>query len=176
MKPLARLSGVVLLAALAGACNQDGKLTPPPSVVTFQLRNDGSSNVILYQNCIVAFTIASVDDPARTIARQTTCGCDCTMAACPVCASGPCFPGPFEVPVGGVVTEPWLAVNVTFEPRAQGTCERKHTLPAGQYRIDVPVYTSLDPEEAEISRTASQTFELVERMNTVVSVALGVSP
>jgi hypothetical protein len=175
MKPLGHLLAVVLLGVLAGACNPDtSRLGPPPSVVTFEFRNDGISNVFLYEDCQIAFTITALGDPVRVIPRQGPCACDCTLAACPVCAG--CPEGGREVAVGTGVNEPWLAVNVTYEPRATGTCERKHTLPAGSYRIDVPVYpTAPDAIAGMGARTATQTFDLPAPDDTV-TVAVGESP
>ena len=164
----------VLFAVLAGACSSGGPLAPPPSVVTFELRNDGSSPVYLRQDCLLNYTITSLADPARTIVRQGPCACDCALATCPVC--GACFQGPREVAAGAFLEDAWLTVNVTHEPRATGSCERKHTLPAGPYRIDVPVYPTLgDAENGSGARTAAQSFELPGPDGNIV-VALGVSP
>jgi hypothetical protein len=173
MKP--HLSGVLLLGVLAGACDPDtSRIQPPPSVVTFQLRNDGIANVFVYQECSIAFTITSLADPVRVIPRQGPCACDCTQAICPVCAG--CPQGGREVAVGAVVNEPWLAVNVTYEARAAGTCERKHTLPAGPYRIDISVYPSAPDAIAGMgARNVTQSFELPAPGDTV-NVAVGESP
>jgi len=75
-----------------------------------------------------------------------------------------------------MVSEYWNAVSVTYETAPTGSCERKHALPAGQYRIDVPVYAS--PEDALAktgARIATQTFTLPVAGDTL-PVALGVSP
>ena len=162
-------------AALAGACSTSPlDREPAPSTVTFELRNDSVPALYLFQNCLLDLTITSLADPARVVEREGPCGCDCGFASCPVC--GPCFAGPREVAGGGLVSEYWNAVSVTYEPAPTGSCERKHALPAGQYRIDIPVYAS--PEDALAktgARIATQTFTLPVAGDTV-PVALGVSP
>jgi hypothetical protein len=84
------------------------------------------------------------------------------------------------VDVGASINEPWRAVNVTYEPRPTGTCERQHTLPAGAYRIDIPVYSvPRTPQAIEdgtaVPRTATQTFTL-PAPNDTVAVPVGASP
>jgi hypothetical protein len=167
----------ITTAGSAGACgtNTLGTGTPPtPSTVTFELRNDGVAAVYLVQNCSINLTITSLADPAHVVEREGPCGCDCGVAACPVC--GPCWAGFPEVAAGGTMSEYWNAVSVTYEPAPTGSCERKHALPAGQYRIDVPVYAS--PEEAAVggagARIATQTFTL-PAPNDTVTVALGLT-
>ena len=163
-------------AALAGACSNTlgtGN-TPPPSTVTFELRNASVPAVYLFENCLLDLTITSLADPAHVVEREGPCGCDCGVASCPLC--GPCYAGPREIVGGGRVSEYWTAVSVTHEPAPTGSCERKHALPAGQYRIDVPVYASAEDAVAKAgARMATQTFTL-PAPNDVVDVALGVSP
>lgn len=173
----ALLLTAVATAALAGACGtgtlDTGKM-PPPSTVTFELRNDGLSAVYLVQNCTVNLTITSLADPVHVVEREGPCGCDCGAGACPIC--GPCWAGFPEVAVGGMVSEYWNTVSVTYESGPSGSCERKQTLPAGQYRIDVPVYPSAEDAGAQTGgRIATQTFTLPVAGDTV-PVALGVSP
>lgn len=175
MKPLLLI--VATTAALAGACGSNtlGTGTPPtPSTVTFELRNDSVPAVYLFQNCLLDLTITSLSDPAHVVEREGPCGCDCGVASCPVC--GPCFAGPREIAGGGTVSEYWSAVSVTYETAPTGSCERKHALPAGQYRIDVPVYASAEDALAKTgARMATQTFTLPVA-GDMVPVALGVSP
>lgn len=169
---------VVATALVAGACGS-GKLDtdPPPqaSSITFQLRNDGLSNVYLFQNCAIEYTITSLADPVHQIARVGACACECSQASCPVC--GPCFAGPRDVEVGAALSEYWSTVNVTTQPTSiGGTCEQRTPLPYGRYRIDVPVYPTLaDATARMLERTATQTFELPVAGDTV-DVQLGLSP
>jgi hypothetical protein len=173
MKPLLLFAAAA--AALAGACSTSPlDREPAPSTVTFELRNDSVPALYLFQNCLLDLTITSLSDPVRVVEREGPCGCDCGVASCPVC--GPCFAGPREIAGGGMVSEYWNAVSVTYETAPTGSCERKHALPAGQYRIDVPVYAS--PEDALAktgARIATQTFTLPVAGDTL-PVALGVSP
>ena len=164
-----------VMVALAGACSTTTvDPGPPPSTVTFELRNDGVPTLYLFQDCLLDLTITALADPPRVIEREGPCGCDCGVASCPVC--GPCFQGSREVAGGTVVSEYWSTVSVTYEPAPTGSCERKHALPAGQYRIDVPVYGSAEDAAAKTgARTATQTFTLPVPGDSV-AVALGVSP
>jgi len=164
----------VMTAALAGGCSKTTEQGPPPSTVTFELRNDGVPSVYLFENCLLDLTITSLAEPVHVIEREGPCGCDCGESSCPVC--GPCFLGSREVAGGAVVSEYWSAVSVTYESAPTGSCERKHTLPAGQYRIDVPVYASAEDTLARTgARMATQSFVLPAPGDSV-SVALGVSP
>jgi hypothetical protein len=175
MKPLLLIAAMT--AALAGACSDrlgTGNPPPPASTVTFELRNDGASAVYLFQNCLLNLTITSLADPVHVVEREGPCGCDCGFTSCPVC--GPCYAGFREVAGGAMLSEYWNAVSVTYESAPTGSCERKHALPAGQYRIDVPVYASQDDAtNGTGARTATQTFTLPAPDDTV-GVALGVSP
>jgi hypothetical protein len=75
-----------------------------------------------------------------------------------------------------MVTEYWSTVDVTIQPTASGSCERRTALPPGAYRIDVPVYpTVADATAKMLARTASQSFTL-PASGDVVDVALGLSP
>jgi hypothetical protein len=95
------------------------------------------------------------------------------VASCPVC--GACFQGSREVAGGTTVSEYWSTVTVTYEPAPTGSCERKHALPAGQYRIDVPVYGSAEDAAAKMgARIATQTFTLPAPGDSV-AVALGIT-
>jgi hypothetical protein len=163
-------------AALAGACGK-GSVTdpgPPPSVVTFELRNDGIATVYLLQDCLVEYTITSLADPVHVIRRNAGCGCDCSQTSCPVC--GACFLGSREIAVGAVLNDSWTTEDIINVSRPTGSCQRSETLPAGPYRIDVPVYGSdADALARTSARTATQSFVLPAPGDTV-AVALGVSP
>lgn len=163
-------------AALAGACGK-GTITdpgPPPSVVNFELRNDGISTVYLFQGCLIDYTITSLADPVHVIHRNEGCGCDCSLSSCPVC--GACFMGSREVAIGAAVSDSWTTEDIVNVQRPTGSCQRSETLPAGPYRIDVPVYASdADALARTGARTAIQSFMLPAPGDSV-TVALGVSP
>jgi hypothetical protein len=129
--------------------------------------------VYLFENCQIDFTITSLVDYAHAVARTGSCACECGQA-CPVC--GPCFAGPRDVAIGAMATEYWSAVSVSTETMAAGSCERRTALPAGRYRIDVPVYASATDATAGTSGyTASQSF-MLPVAGDVVDVAVGASP
>lgn len=163
---------IIVTAALAGACGSNNPTTPP-TTITFQLHNDGISTVYVFEGCTVDFTITSLADPVHQITQEGGCACACGQA-CPVC--GPCYEGARDVAIGTLLTEYWNAVSVTVEQTPAGSCERRASLPAGAYRIDVPVYPTADDAVAKTSaRTATQSFSLPTAGN-LVDVALGESP
>jgi hypothetical protein len=174
VKPLLPIA--LAAAALAGACSTgslDPGTQPQASKVVFELRNDSAPAVYLFQSCLTDLTITSLADPVHVVEREGPCGCDCGIASCPVC--GPCYQGSLEVAGGALRSEYWTAVSVTYEAAPTGSCERKHALPAGPYRIDVPVYGSAEDAAAKSgARIASQTFTLPAAGDTV-PVALGLS-
>jgi hypothetical protein len=177
MKTLTLSLVVAATTTLAGACStgslDPGPPPPEPTTVTFELRNDSVPAVYLFQSCLVDLTITSLADPPRVIERGGPCGCDCGIASCPLC--GQCFQGSLEVAGGSLRSEYWNTVSVTYEPAPTGTCERKHALPAGQYRIDVPVYPTAEDAAARTNaRIAAQTFTL-PAPDATIHVPLGLT-
>jgi hypothetical protein len=174
VKPLLPIAAATI--ALAGACSTgslDPGTTPQPTPITFELRNDSAPAVYLFQSCLVDLTITSLADPPQVIDRGGPCGCECGVGSCPLC--GPCYQGSVEVAGGSMLSQYWNAVRVTREAAPTGSCERKHALPAGEYRIDVPVYASADDAAAKTSaRIASQIFTLPAPAD-IVSVPLGLT-
>lgn len=161
-------------AALAGGCGK-GSISdpgPPPSTVTFELRNDGIATVYLFQGCVIDYTITSLADPVHVIGRRG-CACDCDRADCRLCL---CAAVSREVAIGAAVSDSWTTEDVINVARPGGSCQRSETLPAGPYRIDVPVYASdADAVARTGARTAIQSFMLPAPGDSV-TVALGVSP
>jgi hypothetical protein len=163
------------VGAAAGGCGSTESNPMPPSTINFELRNDGAQSVYLFQNCLIDYTITSLADPTHTITRIDGCGCDCSLSSCSVC--GACAHSAIEIAAGGTQTDSWLAVDITTQTRPAGACQVQKTLPAGSYRIDVPVYASdADATAGTAARTASQTFTLPASPDDRIAVALGVSP
>jgi hypothetical protein len=165
---------MVVGAALAGACGKGSISDPgvPPSVVDIELRNDGITTVYLSQGCVIDYTITSLADPVHVIGRRG-CGCDCAVSNCVLCL---CPMGSREVAIGTAVSDSWTTEDIINVQRQSGSCQRSETLPAGPYRIDVPVYASdADAVARTGARTAIQSFVLPAPGDTV-TVALGVSP
>ena len=157
------LTAIALAAVCAGACSRDLDTPPtpdPPTTISFDLRNDGASPAYVFETCIVDFTITSEADPNTPITRVAGCICTCEQAPqCPLC--GPCFSGPREIAAGGKLTAYWTTASVTTETRGNIGCQIVHPLPAGSYRIDLPVYASEADATAKLSpRTVTQTFTL----------------
>lgn len=176
MKPLPPVTA--LIVALAGACST-GTLDPPPpppvepATVTFELQNNSSPTVYLFQDCLLEYAITSLAGSPQVIERPGPCACDCAQSSCPVC--GACLLGSYELLGGTVVNQYWSTVSVTHEPAPAGSCERRHTLPPGPYRIDVPVYPTAEDAVARTGgRIATQSFVLPAPGNSVI-VPLGLT-
>ncbi len=138
---------------------------PSPSTVKFQLQNDGAAPAYVYQGCLVDFTITSLANPSAPITRVEGCVCSCSQAPqCPVC--GACYAGPLEIAAGTAATAYWTAATLTTE--RGGACQTLHALPAGSYRIDLPVYASQADAAAKVlPRVLTQVFTLPAPDDTV---------
>lgn len=168
------LTAILVAAVCAGACARDLDGTsrdsgtspdatspePDPTTIRFELRNDGTVPVHVFESCIVDFKITSLADPNAPLTPVAGCVCTCDQAPrCPTC--GQCFVGTHEIAVGGQFTAYWLTASMTTETRGNVGCQRLHTLPAGAYRIDLPVYASEADATAKVSaRIVTQTFTL----------------
>jgi hypothetical protein len=187
MKSLPAVAALIAVAA-AGACSTGGgELTgaggttgtggtggPPPSIViTFELRNNSAPTVYLFQDCLVEYTITSLADPPHVIERDGPCACDCAQSICAVC--GQCLQGSRELVGGAVMQESWSPASVTYETRPAGSCSRRHALPDGPYRIDIPVYPTAEDAVARTgARIATQSFALPPLADPVI-VPLGLT-
>ena len=192
MKPLPAVAA--LIAALAGAgtvgCGggtlgatgtggttgtggAGGSVEPPAATITFELLNNSVPTVYLFQECFVEYTITSLAGSPEVIARPGPCSCACGQSICPLC--GQCLQGSLELAGGAVMNDQWSTVSVTYEPAPTGSCERRHTLPAGPYRIDVPVYPTAEDAVARTgARIATQSFALPAPADSVM-VPLGLT-
>jgi hypothetical protein len=140
---------------------------PTTTSVNLQLQNGGAAAAYVYQGCLIDFTITALTDPPVTINRVEGCVCECGRNDCPTC--GACYAGPLEIPAGGQVTQSWLTANVTSEPGGvRGSCQRLHGLPAGSYRIELPVYATQAEAAAKVlPRVVTQVFALPAPNDTV---------
>jgi hypothetical protein len=163
-----------------GACGGGGHLTAPvpnPTPLTFALQNGGSTSVYLFEDCVLDLTITEMVNPPQMVGLPGGgCGvCDCGASSCPPVACGACYDGGLEVAAGATQAYVWTPVDVQYETGATATCSRTQLLPAGQYRIDVPVYASADEAAAKTgARVATATFSLPGADN--ISVALAGNP
>jgi hypothetical protein len=176
------VTAVVLGAALVGCTGSlpgkdaDAGTEPPPEpyTVTFDLQNGGASSVYIYQSCFLDFTIVNLADPNHVIGRGGGCGiCDCAAATCPAVTCGACFMGGMEVIAGGKVSYAWGAVDQMAGTRGTMACQTTKVLPAGHYRIAVPVYAS-DADAASQSnpRIVNEIFDLPPPGDVVVPLVV----
>jgi hypothetical protein len=159
--------------------------TPPPhpiadralaaTSVTLQLQNGGAEAAYVYQGCLIDYKITSLADPSAPINRVAGCICACGQNVCPTC--GQCYAEPREIPAGEQITESWLTASVTSEPGGvTGSCQRLNPLPAGSYRIELPVYVTHAEAAAKVlPRVVAQVFTLPAPDDTV-TIAVGRAP
>ena len=177
----ATLAGVLTVAVAVIGCG-GGSLgqtqTEPPTPPTFNLQNSGPTSVYLFESCVLDLTITALADPPRAIGLPSGgCGiCDCAVQSCPQVVCGPCYFGGLEVAAGAAQSYFWTPVDVAYETRATSSCSRMRALPAGHYRIDVPVYASADDAAAKTgARIVSQTFDL-PASGDAIAVPIAASP
>lgn len=161
-----------------GACGSSHPTpVPNPTPLTFALQNGGSTSVYLFEECLLDMTITELVNPPRMVGLPGGgCGvCDCGASSCPPVVCGACYDGGLEVAAGAAQSYLWTPVDIQYETGATATCSRTQLLPAGQYRIDVPVYASAADATAKTSaRIATATFSLPGDDN--ISVALAGTP
>jgi hypothetical protein len=147
----------------------------PQAAINFFLRNDSATPVYLYLGCVLDLNITSLADPTKPIGRTAGCGCSCSDPSCtspPLC--GGCFQGSVEVAATSSMSFTWEPVDLSYEARGTFSCVRVRALPAGDYRIDVPVYaTAEDAATKTNARIASRTFTVP---GGTVIVSLSASP
>jgi hypothetical protein len=151
-----------------------GPPTPEATTLSLQLQNGGAVAAYVYQGCLIDYKVTSLADPSMTINRVEGCLCSCGQNACPVC--GACYAGAREVAAGTQITESWLTATVTTESGGPfGSCQRLHALPAGSYRIELPVYASEADAAAKVSpRVVTQVVTLPAPDDTIV-IPVGIS-
>jgi hypothetical protein len=158
------------LAACGGSLAPQN-LPPDPTPLTFELHNGGATSVYLHETCTLELSILQLTAPPEAVGLSTGgCGvCDCAAASCGPVACGACFDGGLEVAAGATQQYFWTQVDVQYETGAAATCSRTTALPAGPYRIDVPVFASADDASGGIgARVATATFTLPDVENVAV--------
>jgi hypothetical protein len=107
------------------------------------------------------------------VGRGGGCACSCSDPSCSgQLACGACFQGGLEIAPGSSMSYGWTAADISYENRGSYQCARSPALPAGSYRIDVPVYGSeADAASQTGPRTVTKTFDLPPTGD--ISVALG---
>jgi hypothetical protein len=174
-----KTTGSALLALFAvgaagcGATDANDPAGDPPATVTFSLHNGGATPVYLYEQCILKLTITQVAEPARVIGLLDGCPvCDCGDTQCQGYLCGACFMGGVEVAANAMRPFTWSAVDVDLGTQNGRMCMNQQTLPAGQYRIDVPVYPTPEDAMARANpRLVTQTFQVPADQTIVVPLA-----
>jgi hypothetical protein len=157
----------------AGGSPADAGNSVQPFTVTFDLQNGGPSSIFVYEGCSLEMTLIELADPTHLIGRVDGCGiCDCSAVSCPAVSCGACFSGPLEVAAADHFTYGWTALDQTTMAQGERACVSTRILPAGHYRVDVPVYASAsDAQSRTAPRTVSQSFDLPPSGDVVVSLA-----
>jgi hypothetical protein len=146
-------------AVCTGTCRAP---TAPP--VTFSLDNGGTTSLFIFESCIPDLTITQLTSPPVVIGQPSGgCGiCSCAQVnSCPPVTCGPCFEGGLEIIAAGAQQYFWSPVDLSYETRGSAQCSHTRVLPPGQYRIDVPVYTTSAGAVAKTGGwVVSRTFDL----------------
>lgn len=144
-------------SAQPAQCSTVTTTRQPPYGVTFRIRNQGASPVYLRQGCLFEFQIASCAAGYRDqLQNQIVCPvCACANPVCPSVTCGGCAEEHGELLAPGASRElEWDGVDHAFD-RAQN-CVRDRIMPAGQYRIRIPIYASA---EAAVARQVARVVE-----------------
>jgi hypothetical protein len=164
----------ISLVVLLAACSSE-PATVQHRTVTFDLRNGGAAPVFVHAECTIDIVFTELANPSRAIGQPSGCGiCDCSASSCPRVVCGPCYEGAIEVSAAQTFIFSWTPIDMTYETRGTSTCSHTRVLPAGQYRIDIPVYGTMEDGAAKTnSRVISQTFEVpaVERIAVELAAA-----
>jgi hypothetical protein len=168
-------------AGTGAACDVPPQTAPPYST-TFRFSNPGPNPLWLWDNCPLDFDVTSCSDQYTTPLpiRYPGCGLyDCSWTlGCVYCET--CWATPRLVPVGGYLDFAWRGQTDTYGRTVQDCpCFAPHDVPAGLYRISVPVWTTapyegdggpfIRPPPADF--TATRDFVL-DRAGAVVVVDL----
>jgi hypothetical protein len=159
----------------AGGSTPDGGVAVPPPI-TFSLQNGGATSLYIFEGCIPDLTITELSTPPIVIGRPDGgCGiCDCAQATCPAVTCGPCYQGGLAIAAAGAQQYFWDPVDMSYETRGTTECSHTRILPPGQYRIDIPVYTSAADAVAKTgARLVTKTFDLPTTDTIYVQLASG---
>jgi len=152
---------------------------PGPYAVTFQFENDGVFPAFLRQDCNLQYEVLSCGDGySAPLDRYGNCTIDCSQwmpGGCIACE--PCPLGPLPLDVGAQVSDAWSGQVFTFSETPDGcSCHTGHNVPAGRYRLVVPVYASEQAVlEGTVAYEVSVNFEL-PALDGIVRVSIGQSP
>jgi hypothetical protein len=148
----------------------------PPLSVTLRFSNSGPSPLWLWIECLLDCELTSCGDQyAAPLTISAGCGTgDCSIATgCDVPFCGVC---PFQgqmVSAGGYHDFAWGGQTYTFGTNLSGcSCYVAHDVPAGFYRVSVPVWTA-DPGMVRTmpTYTTVQDFSLY-RAGEIIEVRL----
>jgi hypothetical protein len=150
----------------------------PPFTVTFQLRNAGATPLwIGWGACGTDLSITGcATGYAQEYGPRFHCACSCDEPSCTGgLACGPCPPEEEELPPQATRQLTWKGESITDVVRDRYTCVQQRDLPAGKYRIAVPLYTSMAAVKAkQRAGTVTRDFDLPTAGDRVdVDLALG---
>ncbi len=133
-----------------------------PFPVTFRLRNDGPQPLIVRWGggCAWDFRISSCASSfTDALQPRDPCPCLCEFSGCPSC--GACGPEEEAIAPGRSSDRQWEGGLLVEQPRGQSTCLEPRTVPAGLYRLSLPVYASSeDARRSAPLRTVVKDFSL----------------
>ncbi len=143
---------------------------PGPYQVSFSFVSKNVQPVYLLEECRLQYHVKScADDYQSALAITADCTVDCSdppVGGCMAC--GACMSQMVPVSEATSAQASWLGNTYTFGTNSDGcSCHNTFEAPAGKYRIEVPVYLSLEPYTAEPVHTAVVDFTLPAPNGTV---------
>ena len=118
-----------------GDCGTDPAILPHP--VTFTFTNTSGKDVGLWHGCTLEYSITGCASGfTKPIPIANICGPVCPDLSSVTC--GGCMDEPAPVSTTASVTDTW--VGYAYVPDATHPCAEQIAMPAGHYRISVPVY------------------------------------
>jgi hypothetical protein len=116
----------------------------PPFSVTLRFANNGSTPLWLWVECTLDFELTSCED-STPLGINPGCTVDCALSPMGCIDCGMCPAQSALVSVGGYYDYLWNGQTYTFGTTPSGcSCHVPHDVPAGWYRVSVPVWTT-DP-------------------------------
>jgi hypothetical protein len=145
----------------------------PPFSVTLRFRNNGSSPLWLWVDCLLDFELTSCGDGySAPLVISPGCTADCSLSTgCIVC--GMCPAQSQLVNAGGYYDYEWGGETYTFGTNSSGcACYFAHDAPAGWYRISVPVWRA-DPGMVRTAPTFTALREFaLSRAGGIIEIGL----
>ena len=143
-----------------------------PFSVTFRFKNRSSRPLFRYRGCTSEVEIAScASSYSDQLANRDPCPCDCMSANCPAC--GACYHEGTPLAPEAVFEQLWDGRVEVMSTRVDGLpCNDRKAVPAGRYRVRLPIYATAADAKAHTPTVlvATADFELPSPTGGVVEI------